>query len=76
MNTNPKTPPPDSLGSPSGSAAILREILRVMEDLSTQHPDDIFWVGSCETLYERLYGIYADFGGDLDELHEKFPEMA
>lgn len=75
MNTE-STQTPESLGSQHGSAAILREILRVMEDLSNQHPDDIFWVGSCETLYERLYGIYADFGGDMDELHEKFPEMA
>jgi len=51
------------------------EILRTMKDLIENHPDETFWVGQCETLFERLYGIYCDFGGDMGAMEDAFPGL-
>jgi hypothetical protein len=50
------------------------EILRTMKGLIENHPDPI-WVSPGETLFERLYGIYCDLGGDMGAMEDAFPSL-
>lgn len=51
---------------------ILKDILQTMMDIQND-ADNTLWITNTETVFERLWGIYIDHGGDIDRLTEVFP---
>ena len=49
------------------------ELLKCMVDMHA-NAEDVLWVNSGETLWERMASIYEKHGGDMGALKAKFPQ--
>ena len=49
-------------------------IYETMEDLCNLDNDDICWITFGETMFERLTELFLLAGGNIDLLHDTWPE--
>jgi len=69
MNNKPK--PEDSPREEVECKSMLADLLKAMKDLN-DNATDTYWIGN-ETVFERMWSIYIEHGGDMEDLKIAFP---
>jgi hypothetical protein len=55
-----------------GCKSLLADLLKAMKDLN-DNATDTYWINNTETVFERMWSIYVEHGGDVETLKRTFP---
>jgi hypothetical protein len=64
--------PEDSNVNSVGFSELLADLIKAMKDLN-DNATDTYWINNTETVFERMWSIYVEHGGDVETLKRTFP---